>query len=341
MKKQALFTLCLTAASALVVTGCATKQEAAELRAQQEASEITASEARETASEVSAEPLPGPVVVPATEVTPAQEGERPAEVVRPVHPKPVPYTVTAGDSVSALAVRFGVRQPDILALNPELRANPSRLRIGQQVMLPPGTDVSKKAKPRAERKAPAAPANAVVYTVKSGDVLGGIAARHGVTVKAIKEANGLKKDFITVGQKLTIPGAKKAAKPTPRADKPKAKPEQKKPAAPKAEPKPEPKPAEEVKPAPAEVVVPPAPEGEQVGEEALPPPPPAVEQPAAEAKATPATRDYVVLEGEDLVAVALKWGVSLPALRAANGIDEAAGNAVAAGTTLKIPVAAE
>lgn len=348
MKKQALFTLCLTAASALVVTGCATKQEAAEQRAQQEATEITAAEQRETASEVSAEPLPGPTVEPTD--APAPEGQKPAETVRPVHPKPVPYTVTAGDSVSALAVRFGVRQPDILALNPSLRANPSNLRIGQQVMLPPGTDVSKKAQPRPVRKAAPAPANAVVYTVKSGDVLSGIAVRHGVTVKAIKEANGLKKDFITVGQKLTIPGAKKVAKAEPKAAKPKAKTPQKK-EAPKAEPKPAEKPAEKpveaakpaeaVKPAPAEVVVP-APEGEQAGEEALPPPPPAVTQPAAEAaKPVPATRDYVVQEGEDLVGVALRWGVPLPALRAANGIDESAGNAVAAGTTLKIPVIAE
>lgn len=335
MKKQALFTLCLAAASALVVTGCATKQEAAEQRAQQEATEITAAEQRETASEVSAEPLPEPTVEPAD--APSQEGRKPAETVRPVHPQPVPYTVTAGDSVSALSARFGVRQPDILALNPGLRANPNSLRIGQQVMLPPGTDVSKKAQPRAVRKPAPAPANAVVYTVKAGDVLGGIAVRHGVTVKAIKEANGLKKDFIVVGQKLTIPGAKKAAKPAPKAAKPKA-PQKKE--APKAEAKPAEKPVEAAKPAEAEVTVP-APEGEQAGEEALPPPPPAVAQPAAEAKPAPATRDYVVQEGEDLVGVALRWGVPLPALRAANGIDESAGNEIAAGTTLKIPVSAE
>lgn len=337
MKKQALFTLCLTAASALVVTGCATKQEAAEQRAQQEATEITAAEQRETASEVSAEPLPESTVEPTIE--PTQEGQKPAEAVRPVHPKPVPYTVTAGDSISALAVRFGVRQPDILALNPGLRANPNSLRIGQQVMLPPGTDVSKKAQPRAARKPAPTPANAVVYTVKAGDVLSGIAVRHGVTVKTIKEANGLKKDFITVGQKLTIPGAKKVAKPAPKAAKPKANAPQKQ-EPPKAEPKPAEKPVEAEKPAPAEVVVP-APEGEQAGEEALPPPPPAVAQPAAEAKPVPATRDYVVQEGEDLVGVALRWGVPLPALRAANGIDESAGNEIAAGTTLKIPVIAE
>ncbi len=337
MRTQALFALCLTAASALVVTGCATKQEAAEQRAQQEAADVTVSEARETASEVSAEPLPVPEPQPA----------EPKAEARPVaHPKPVPYTVTAGDSVSALAVRFGVRQPDILALNPELRANPGRLRIGQKVMLPPGTDISKKPVPRKAAQPKAAPAGAVVYTVKAGDVLGGIAARHGVTVKAIKEANGLKKDFITVGQKLTIPGAKKTPKAEPKAAKPVAKPTspKAKPAEPKAEaPKAEPKaaPAEGGQPAQEPEVVVPAPDGEQSGEEALPPPPPAQEAGAKVAAPVAATRDYVVQPGEDLVSVALRWGVSLPALRAANGIDEAAGNTVAPGTTLKVPVAAE
>ncbi len=262
------------------------------------------------------------------------------------HPKPVPYTVTAGDSVSALAVRFGVRQPDILALNPELRANPGRLRIGQKVMLPPGTDISKKPVPRKAAQPKAAPAGAVVYTVKAGDVLGGIAARHGVTVKAIKGANGRKKDCITVGQKRTSPGAKKTPKAEPKAAKPVAKPTspKAKPAEPKAEaPKAEPKaaPAEGGQPAQEPEVVVPAPDGEQSGEEALPPPPPAQEAGAKVAAPVAATRDYVVQPGEDLVSVALRWGVSLPALRAANGIDEAAGNTVAPGTTLKVPVAAE
>ncbi len=349
MKKQALFTLCLTAASAVVMTGCATKQEAAEARAQQEATEISTIEARETATEVSTEPAPEPTIepteAPATEPTAEPKTEAPAPEAeaakRPVHPKPVPYTVTAGDSISALAVRFGVRQPDILALNPALRSNPSNLRIGQKVMLPPGTDVSKKPIPRKVVQKPAAPAGSVVYTVERGDVLSGIAVRHGVTVKAIKDANGLKKDFIVVGQKLTIPEAKKtvAKEKKPAAPATPKKAETKKEEAPKAEPAPAPvTEAPKAEPeAPAEEILPPPPVEEQSGEEALAPPPAVAPTPAP----APATRDYVVQEGEDLVSVALRWGVSLPALRAANGIDEAADNKVAAGTTLKVPVAAE
>ena len=44
----------------------------------------------------------------------------------------------------------------------------------------------------------------VIYRVKSGDVLGGIASSYGVSVKQIKEWNGLKGTMIRVGQKLKI-----------------------------------------------------------------------------------------------------------------------------------------
>lgn len=45
----------------------------------------------------------------------------------------------------------------------------------------------------------------LVYTVRRGDTLSEIAHAHGVTVGALKRANGLKRDLIRVGQKLTIP----------------------------------------------------------------------------------------------------------------------------------------
>lgn len=44
----------------------------------------------------------------------------------------------------------------------------------------------------------------VIYRVKSGDVLGGIASNYGVSLKQIKEWNGLKGTMIRVGQKLKI-----------------------------------------------------------------------------------------------------------------------------------------
>jgi LysM repeat protein len=53
------------------------------------------------------------------------------------------------------------------------------------------------------------------YIVRWGDTLFSIAQRFGVTVDAIKQANGLTSDFITVGQELIIPGAAIPPEPGP------------------------------------------------------------------------------------------------------------------------------
>jgi lipoprotein-anchoring transpeptidase ErfK/SrfK len=45
----------------------------------------------------------------------------------------------------------------------------------------------------------------VTYDVRSGDNLTAIAKKHGVTVDAIRQANGISGDRIDVGQKLAIP----------------------------------------------------------------------------------------------------------------------------------------
>ena len=364
MKKEVLFSLCLTAASAVLVTGCATKQEAAAQQAQQEAIEVNEQQTQQLEAEVGAEPSVTP-----NEATPGTaEGEQPqaqgstqeqavaeqtpecvvpppetaSKPKKPVHPQPVPYTVTAGDSVSALSVRFNVRSADILALNPSLRGNPSNLKIGQKVMLPPGTDVSVKPKPRAQK--PRAIAGATIYTVKAGDVLGSVARAHGVKVADIKKANNLKNDNIFVGQKLQIPGATK--KPTAGAATVKhtaKKPEQKpaKPAQENVAAQPVPPPAQQEE---APVVM------AQEGEEALPPPPqpegPVVSPTDGDAAGVPPPpppaddeqyTTYVVGEKEDLVNISLKFNVLLSELRAANNLDDSGNNAVAPGTTLRIP----
>jgi hypothetical protein len=43
------------------------------------------------------------------------------------------------------------------------------------------------------------------YTVKKGDTLSHIAARHGSSVKKIMAANGMKSDFLSIGRVLRIP----------------------------------------------------------------------------------------------------------------------------------------
>ena len=336
MKKSVLFSLCATALSAAFVTGCATRQVVTEEQSRQDAMEANAAETRTVQNEVGAEPEITPVEPAPQESATAEQATTP----KAVHPQPVAYTITEGDSISAIAVRFGVRTPDILALNPAVHANPNKLRIGQKVMLPPGTDISKKAKARPAKAQKAAPAKGATYTVKAGDVLGGIAHRHGVTVAELKKANNLKSDAIWVGQKLTIPAGGK--KPTAQKKAPEQKPAAEKPA-PKA------KSAEPV--APAQEPLPPAPEAlpEQEApvapEQAAPVEPGAQDalaplpvQPEADNALTAKTTTHVVAEGEDLVSIALKFGVDASELRTVNGISADAGNAIPAGTTLKIPL---
>lgn len=336
MKKNVLFSLCVTALSAAFVTGCATRQVVTEEQSRQEAIDANAAETRNVQNEVGAEPEITPVEPTAQESASAEQASTP----KAVHPQPVPYTITAGDSISALAVRFGVRTPDILALNPSLQKNPNKLRIGQKVMLPPGTDVSKKAKPRPAKVQKAAPAKGATYTVKAGDVLGGIAHRHGVTVAELKKVNNLKSDNIWVGQKLTIPAGgkkpaaqKKAPEQKPAAEKPAPKAKSAEPAAPAQEPLP---PAPEAEPAPEAPVAPEqALPGEAGAQDALAPLP---AQSEADKALVAKTTTHVVAEGEDLVSIALKFGVDASELRTVNGISADAGNAVPAGTTLQIPL---
>ncbi len=361
MKKQMLLaTLCLGAGSVAVFTGCQTKAEYAAMNQRQQAAEMTLTEAELTEADIASDPVvvsqpeaapeassPGvtQVTEPTSETAPAQPEAAPAPAPAPAAQKPVQqapkwavYTVTAGDSVSALSKRFGVREPDILALNPALRKNKNNLRIGQKLNFPAGTDVTVAPKPK--KPAPVAKQGAVLYTVKAGDVLGGIAIKHGVTAASIREANGIKGDMIRVGQKLQIPGGKavatkapakkevKKAAPAPKKDEPKkeeAKPVEVTPVTPTVEPV-------DVPPAP-----PAGPEVEDtppvVENPDQPAPPPVVVEPTESN-----TKTHVVAEDEDLVIIALRWGLTLPALCEANGLDPNT-KSVAPGTTLKIPVA--
>ena len=44
------------------------------------------------------------------------------------------------------------------------------------------------------------------YVVKNGDTLGSVAYGNGITIRQLKELNGLSSDSLKIGQKLKIPG---------------------------------------------------------------------------------------------------------------------------------------
>jgi LysM repeat protein len=66
--------------------------------------------------------------------------------------------------------------------------------------LPPGARVA------AAAPAPAPPVR--FYTVRSGDTLYSIASRHGISVAALAELNGLRnRHRLSIGQRLRLPAA--------------------------------------------------------------------------------------------------------------------------------------
>ena len=105
------------------------------------------------------------------------------------------YTVKAGDTLYAIALRYGVTVQAIVNANGLTNAN--LIRVGQ-VLTIPGTGTP---------TTPTTPTTGTSYTVKAGDTLYAIALRYGVTVQTIINANGITNaNLIRVGQVLTIPG---------------------------------------------------------------------------------------------------------------------------------------
>jgi membrane-bound lytic murein transglycosylase D len=144
---------------------------------------------------------PAPEVVLAS-IAPA---ERHVEQVREAT-----YRVRRGDNLSRIAARFGVRTQDLMAANGIRRAN--RIRVGQVLEIPGATRSVVAAVPAASapvRDVSTAPAaSGGSYRVRSGDTLGRIAKRHGVSERALADANGIRnKSLVKVGQVLRVPGA--------------------------------------------------------------------------------------------------------------------------------------
>ncbi|MBQ6687269.1 MAG: LysM peptidoglycan-binding domain-containing protein [Bacilli bacterium] len=101
------------------------------------------------------------------------------------------YTVKSGDTLYSIAQKYNTSVSKIKELN-NLTAN--ILSIGQTLKI--SDDNS---------NVPEVESGEVVYTVKSGDNLYAIARKYNVTVDAIKKANNLSSNLLSVGQNLIIP----------------------------------------------------------------------------------------------------------------------------------------
>jgi membrane-bound lytic murein transglycosylase D len=152
-----------------------------------------------------------PLRIPRNPLRPAPEvvlasiaAERHVEQVREAT-----YRVRRGDTLSRIAARFGVRTQDLMTANGIRRAN--HIRVGQVLEIPGATRtvaVALAPEPtvRSVSTTPAAAGGS--YRVRSGDTLGRIAKRHGVSERALADANGIRnKSLVKIGQVLRIPGA--------------------------------------------------------------------------------------------------------------------------------------
>jgi LysM repeat protein len=120
------------------------------------------------------------------------------------------YTVVQGDNFWTIGKKFSVTSKAIADANPGV--DPAKLKIGQKLHIP--ASVAKATTGPSTSMVADASSGDQLYTVKSGDNLLKIAGQYHTTVKAIRSANSLSTDRITVGQKLKIPKGAAATAPT-------------------------------------------------------------------------------------------------------------------------------
>ena len=104
------------------------------------------------------------------------------------------YTVVLGDTLSAIAERFGTTVSELQRLNNI--SNPNLIQVGQVLTIRGGSSSSY-----------SSDESTITYTVVSGDTLSEIAQRYGTTVSELQRLNNISNpNLIQVGQVLTIRG---------------------------------------------------------------------------------------------------------------------------------------
>lgn len=104
-------------------------------------------------------------------------------------------TVQRGDTLYGIAQRHHLGVERLRALN---RLKGSTIRPGQKLRVSGGV-------PRPVARKTSSPTRPGVYTVRPGDTLIRIAAHAGVSVAALRAANGLRGNLIRAGQRLRVP----------------------------------------------------------------------------------------------------------------------------------------
>ncbi|HEY8294786.1 MAG TPA: LysM peptidoglycan-binding domain-containing protein, partial [Micrococcaceae bacterium] len=184
----------------VMLSSLALAQPAAAVQPQQVPAQNTASLLANTARAVAARTATMQASMVATAV--------PASFAPVKAPAPAVCTVVSGDTVSAIAARYGLDVWAVLKMN---NLGPATLIYPGQTIKLTGSAGSAPAPSAPSAPAPAAaPASGgsgATYTVKSGDTISAIAARHGLGVNAVLQLNGLSATTIIYpGQTIKLGG---------------------------------------------------------------------------------------------------------------------------------------
>ena len=102
----------------------------------------------------------------------------------------------SGESLYKIATDNGITVDELKAAN---NLTNDAVKAGQTLVIPAKGEAAKHA---AAKQKP----TTSTYTVRKGDNLGKIAAKHGITVDQLKELNNLTDNNIMVGQSIVVPG---------------------------------------------------------------------------------------------------------------------------------------
>lgn len=326
--------LVLSLAAVAAVSGCLDPQYKSKRSINLGTTVVKPAEPVTPVKQVEETPPPPPPQVVIEEVE--DKKVKPAEDVKPIVKEPefTTYIIQRGDTLSKISKRYNIKIDAIKANNPQIKNDV--VRLGQKIKLPGNVDVgdqkvpegsfaSSTAKPKAKpAQAPKAYTGATKeYVVKNGDTLGGIAIASGLTVRQLKELNGLSKDMIRVGQKLKVPATKVEKAPV-KAEKKASKPVEK-----KAAVKPEVKPAEEAVDN-KEPVAEPESAVEQPEQPVVEPEEPKKDE--AKAKYV----NYTVQEDDDIIGISIRENLSAAQIREINNLPEDV--VLKPGMVIKLPV---
>ncbi|MHB8625560.1 MAG: LysM peptidoglycan-binding domain-containing protein [Aggregatilineales bacterium] len=123
---------------------------------------------------------------------------------------PCTYVVRPNDHLLSIARQLNITLDQLLAANPQIRAHPDQLQIGDTLNVPNCATatvvVTPTVLPPGITPPPTNTPGPTTYTIVAGDTLDGIARKFNTTVDKLEQANGLNSNSILhIGQVLIIP----------------------------------------------------------------------------------------------------------------------------------------